>query len=60
MNIQEATKLAIEKDCWIGKRDRTDEWCLYVAAGNVFRDKNGDQVDLDARDCLGDDWYLID
>lgn len=60
MDIQTATKAAIKDSLWLRKRDRTEEWCLYVAAGNVYRKESGEEVTLDARDCMGDDWYLID
>ena len=59
MNIQEATLRAMQENLWIRKRDREEAWCLYVAAGSIYRNQDGAQVDLDARDCIADDWYLI-
>lgn len=60
MNIYEATKKSLKDDLFIRKRDRTEEWCLYVSAGGVYNNQDGDIINLDARDCLGNDWYLID
>lgn len=64
MNIRDATMLAKRKDGWIKKRDRTEAFSLYVAAGSFYRsgnpDEAGEEVSLDARDCVGDDWYVVD
>jgi hypothetical protein len=60
MNIYEAVRRAWDGKLWLRKRDRSIEWTLYVAAGNVFRNEKGEQVNLDARDVHGDDWYLVD
>lgn len=69
MNIQEATTLALaweqahpgEGSAFLMKRDRSPMWCLFVATGLVYRSAgNGDQVGLDAEDCLGTDWYVVD
>jgi hypothetical protein len=59
MNIQEATRLAIEANGWIKNYDRTDELTLYVAAGNVYRFESGEEFTMDAKDCLSDEWYVI-
>lgn len=60
MNIYEATKRAMRENLWIRKRGRTLDFTLHVAAGSVYRNDDGIEVSLDARDCIGDDWYLID
>jgi len=61
MNIHDALILLQRRDdLFLRKRDRTEEWTLYVDAGNVFRKSpGGEEVALDARDCKGDDWYLV-
>lgn len=60
MNIRDAVLLAQARYAWIMKRDRTKEFCLHVAVGSVFRDNDGAEVSLDARDCREDDWYVVD
>jgi len=60
MNIFEATIRAVNEDLFLRKRDRTEAWTLHVAAGSVYRNDDGDEISLDARDCMGDDWYLVD
>lgn len=60
MNIRDAIILARLKNGWLMKRDRTDDWAFYVAAGSVFMGENGIEITLDARDCIGDDWYVVD
>jgi hypothetical protein len=60
MNIFEATRRALQDDLFLRKRNRDSLWCLHVAAGSVYRNDAGDEVSLDARDCMGDDWYLVD
>ena len=60
MNIREATLIAIQENKLLRKKDRTENWCLYVAAGTVFRNFYTDmEVELDARDILGLDWYVV-
>jgi len=61
MNIFNATRKACEPGIFIRKKGRKEEYTLYVAAGNVFRFANtGEETELDARDVLGNDWYLVD
>jgi hypothetical protein len=59
MNIYDATRRAIKENLWIRKRGRTEDFTLHVAAGSVYRKDDGDEVSLDARDCIGNDWYLV-
>ncbi len=60
MNIYEATTRSVDENLFLRKKGRTDEWTLYVAFGSVYRKQNGIEIELDARDCMGNDWYLID
>jgi len=65
MNIREVTMSAIKEDLFIRKRDRTENWTLYVGPGSVYRfaeesELAGQECEMDARDCVGDDWYLVD
>lgn len=61
MNIRDATILAMDKDLFIKKRDSRHEFTLYVAAGSVFRmSPSGEEYSMDARDVVGDDWYVVD
>jgi len=60
MNIRDATLLATKTGGWLRKRDRAEEWCLFVAGGKVYRNKSYEEVSLDARDCMGEDWYVVD
>ena len=60
MNIRDATIKAWDEGLYIRKEDRTTAWTLYVGVGKVYRNKaERGIVDLDARDCMGDDWYLV-
>lgn len=72
MNIRDATLLvlAYERDnpgkggAFIGNRARSDDFRLYVAPGSVYRHAEpsrsaGNQYDMDARDCISDDWFVV-
>lgn len=71
MNIRDAV-LLVEKheretkaSAFICNYDRSDEFCLYLAAGSVFRfaephPQSGLEHTLDARDCRSDRWFVTD
>lgn len=64
MDIRTAAIASASKDD-VFIRNRAHTYTLYVAAGSVFRsaDESGSgyglEVELDARECMSDGWYLV-
>jgi len=60
MNIYEATLKATNTSLIIKKRDRSQSYWFYVTASGIYRNRNGIEISLHAKDCIGNDWFLAD
>jgi len=66
VTVTEALRIAVvlerekNRTHWLMKRDRDPKWKLRVSTGKVFRNVEGDEIGLDARDVMGRDWYVVD
>jgi hypothetical protein len=60
MNIYEATLSASTNPLIIRKRNKNESYWFKVTAGGIYRNKNGVEIGLNAKDCMSNDWYLVD
>lgn len=59
MNIYEATLKATNTSLIIKKRGRSQSYWFYVTASGIYRNRNGIEICLNAKDCIGNDWFLV-
>lgn len=60
MNIYEATLRASTNPLIIRKRDRNESYWFRVTPTGLYRNRNGVEISLNAKDCMSNDWYLVD
>lgn len=60
MNIYEATLRASTNPLIIRKRNKNESYWFRVMEIGIYRNRNGVEISLNARDCMSDDWYLAD